>query len=217
MNIYEKIQACRDGIKDSNLEKKGHNNYSDYDYYTPEQVDLLVNEGCKANGLFHKFELKRNEHGLCGVLNIISIEDPKDRVEFVAATEMPSITATNASQQMGGCMTFSERYLKQAAFNIIDNNLDFDSQDNRKKAPASKKPPVKGKPEDDNKPWLNEKTKEFDQAKQAISEGLRTIKDVRKKFKVSKKIEALIAPASEPEIVNPDDLIPQDDDLPWEQ
>ena len=45
---------------------------------------------------------------------------------------------------------------------------------------------------DDNKEWLDEKMPEFNQAKAAIASGIRTIVDVRKKFKVSKKIAELL-------------------------
>jgi len=39
---------------------------------------------------------------------------------------------------MGGTDTYSERYLKQKVFQIKDNNLDPDSQDNRAKASGVK-------------------------------------------------------------------------------
>ncbi len=184
-NIYEKIQACRASIKASNLKKAGHNDYSNYDYYTPEQVDKLVYDACLTEKVFCKFDLDRDENGLYGRLTAINLEDTKEELVWKAATEMPTITATNASQQMGGCMTFSERYLKQTAFDIVDNNLDFDSQDNTKKS----KPTSKGvhmEPNEEIKEWLNEKMPEFELAKKAIKDGKRTVMDIRKKYKVSK-------------------------------
>jgi hypothetical protein len=36
---------------------------------------------------------------------------------------------------MGGCETYTKRYMLMSLFDICDNNLDFDSQDNRSKAP----------------------------------------------------------------------------------
>ena len=48
-------------------------------------------------------------------------------------TKHGSITATNETQQMGGTDTYSERYIKMKVFQIKDNNLDIDSQDNRPK------------------------------------------------------------------------------------
>ena len=187
-NIYQKIQSCRAGIKASDLKKAGYNDFSGYPYYTPEQVDKLVNEACLTEKLFHKFELKRDQNGLYGEMTIIDLESGED-ISFIAATEMPKITATNASQQMGGCMTFAERYLKQTIFNIVDNNLDFDAQ-----KPTSPKIDSKGatspKKNEPTKPWLNKGTKEFEQAAQAIIKGKRKAKDVRKAYAVNKAVFA---------------------------
>ncbi len=193
MSVYQKIQACRASIKASNLKKTGHNEYSNYDYYTPEQVNKLVYDACLSEGLFNKFSLIRNEHGLHGWLKVIDISTGESE-SFQAATEMPVITATNASQQMGGCMTFSERYLKQTVYDIVDNNLDFDSQDNRPHL-SQKKPSSKGHTvvmDEDTKPWLNEDMPAFQKAKDAIASGGKTIKDVRKVYKVNRKVAALL-------------------------
>ena len=57
------------------------------------------------------------------------------------ATEKPKITATNETQQMGGAMTYSERYLLMSIYGIKDNNLDFDSQ--KPQQPTTKKPQQK--------------------------------------------------------------------------
>lgn len=52
---------------------------------------------------------------------------------------MPEIKATNAAQQMGGCMTYTRRYMLMSLFGIVENALDFDSQDNRTKQPVKPK------------------------------------------------------------------------------
>ena len=179
MSVIKKIQACRAAIKASNLKKEGYNEFSRYSYYTPEQVNKLVYDVCLSEGLFNKFSLTRNEHGLHGWLKVIDIESGESE-SFQAAMEMPVITATNASQQMGGCMTFSERYLKQIVYDIVDNNLDPDAKDNRQETQRVELDP-------EEKQWLNAGTKEFTQAKLAIAQGLRSVEDVRKKYKISKK------------------------------
>ena len=107
------MQECRASIKASNLEKKGWNSYSEYAYYTPEQVDQLVNEVCTAHKILHKFQLKRNEFGLYGLLEIICLETGQT-ISFEAATEMPEIKATNASQQI--------QSYSRASFNTIKSN-----------------------------------------------------------------------------------------------
>jgi hypothetical protein len=138
MEIYNKLQACRKAIKETKLEKKGYNEYSKYKYFTPEQVDELVSNVCFENNLFTKFDLHRDGNGIFGQLVITNIDSDKDSIVFNMATEMPEITATNATQQLGGCMTYTERYLKMTAFGIVDNTLDFDSKDNTTKKTTSK-------------------------------------------------------------------------------
>jgi hypothetical protein len=55
--IYQKLAEAREFIITQNLEKKGFNEYSKYNYYTPEQVNHLVSLAEKQTGLFHKFDL----------------------------------------------------------------------------------------------------------------------------------------------------------------
>jgi hypothetical protein len=51
------------------------------------------------------------------------------------------------AQQMWWCMTYTERYLKMTAFWIIDNSLDFDSDEQYK---ARQKTTKKAEPKDEN-------------------------------------------------------------------
>ncbi len=46
--------------------------------------------------------------------------------------------------------------------------------------------------DDDNKKWLDKGTPEFDEARIAIQSGRRTVKDARKKYKISKEVAALL-------------------------
>ena len=65
------------------------------------------------------------------------------------ASAIPEIKATNVAQQLGGCSTYTERYMKQSMFGITDNQLDFDTTENTKKQaepkPATKAPDTAAK------------------------------------------------------------------------
>ncbi len=75
-------------------------------------------------------------------LILIDMESERD-ITFTFVTDVPEIKATNASQKLGGMMTYTERYAKSSVFGIVDNNLDFDSQDNRAKTlPSTPKTPA---------------------------------------------------------------------------
>lgn len=142
MNLIKKLAQAKKDIKSTSLKKEGKNEYSKYDYFTPSQVEHLVNEVCEKNGLLTKFDLIRDALGVTGVLRVYSVDetDPFNCIEFQMATAIPEIKATNIAQQLGGCVTYTERYLKMTAFGITDNNLDFDSD--KKSQPEAQKPEV---------------------------------------------------------------------------
>ena len=134
MSIYKKLQEARNHIKSMDLKKQGFNSYSKYNYYTPEQINHLVNTACNKFNLLPKFDLVRNEHGLQGILTIIDLDgtDLIPEIKFTQATDIPQIKATNITQQIGGAVTYTQRYLLMTAFDIVDNNLDFDTDKNDK-------------------------------------------------------------------------------------
>ena len=151
MKLIEKIAAAKTEIKESKLKKEGRNDFSKYDYFTPSQIEALVNQVCTSQKMLTKFDLIRNDLGVTGKLTIFDCESDESLI-YEMATAIPEIKATNISQQLGGCVTYTERYLKTSAFGITDNNLDFDSH-----KPETKKDAV----QEANKyiEWINEVNK----------------------------------------------------------
>src|ERR1039458_4417922 len=139
MNIYEKLAAARKLIRETKLKKEGENAFSKYQYFTPEQVESLVAKACEETKTICITSLKMDDHGYYQRLSFVDLEKIADEtgamfndaIEFELRTEKPDIKATNATQQMGGMDTYSERYIKMKVFQIKDNDLDFDAQDNR--------------------------------------------------------------------------------------
>lgn len=138
LNIYQKIQEAKMIIKSDPEKKKGRNSFSKYDYFTPEQVESLVMKACQKVGLLTMFHLLRTDLGLIGKLTIIDINS-ESSFDISIATEIPSIKATNVAQQLGGAVTYTERYLKMSAFGISENSLDFDTTESTKTNADSKK------------------------------------------------------------------------------
>jgi len=130
MEIYKKLQQAREIIKGLPLKKAGQNKFSNYDYFTPEQINGLVHEAEKQTGLIHLFSMERTGDGLHGHLKIMDTES-EEAVMFIQATDIPEIKATNVAQQIGGAVTYTLRYMLMTAFDIADNSLDFDAKDNR--------------------------------------------------------------------------------------
>lgn len=136
-NIYNKLQEARRIIRETKEKKGGTNEFSKYDYFTPEQVESLVSKACEETKLICLTNLKKDEFGYFQHLELVDL-DEDNKLSFELRTEKPSIKATNDTQQMGGMDTYSERYIKMKVFQIKDNNLDFDSQDNRPKGEPKK-------------------------------------------------------------------------------
>lgn len=129
--VLLKIAESRKYLHELNLKKDGHNSFSNFDYYTPEQINYLVQLACSKFNIIYEFVLLKSETlGYYGKLTITDLDSFKQQI-YENVTAIPTITATNASQQIGGCMTYTERYMLMAIFGIKDNTLDFDSQDNR--------------------------------------------------------------------------------------
>lgn len=136
--IIQKIAKAKAEIKRSKIKKEGRNEFSKYDYFTPSQIEALVSQVCEDNQLLTTFDLLRDSLGVYGKLTIYDIESG-EKLESVMATAIPEIKATNIAQQLGGCVTYTERYLKMSAFGITDNKLDFDTTENTPK-PIPTKP-----------------------------------------------------------------------------
>lgn len=137
-NLLTKLASAKAEIKATNLKKEGRNSYSNYDYFTPSQVEFLVSTACKNNNLLTKFDLIRNELGVYGQLTVYDLESG-EKLTAEMASAIPEIKATNIAQQLGGCVTYTERYLKMSLFGITDNRLDFDTTEKPKEREEAKK------------------------------------------------------------------------------
>ena len=135
--LLNKLAAAKAEIKATKLKKEGKNTYSNYDYFTPSQIEFLVATACHNNKLLTSFDLIRNDLGVYGRLTIYDLESG-EKLTTEMASAIPEIKATNIAQQLGGCVTYTERYLKMSLFGITDNQLDFDTTENTKKQAATK-------------------------------------------------------------------------------
>jgi len=179
IEVYKKLLAAKQHINMSDMKKEGYNEYSNYNYFTPDQINKLVFLACQAANILTTFDLKRNEFGEYGELTIIDLDSGQSIITHMA-TAIPSITATNAAQQLGGCVTYTERYLKMSAFGISDNSLDPDGKD-QKKQPK--------KPKDDGKKWLNKGTKEWLNAIEKLTAKTITMKQVLEVYKMKSELK----------------------------
>lgn len=191
MEILKKMFNAKKEIALTKEKKLGKNTYSNYDYFTPEQVKKLVDEVCFENKLLTMFRIENNY----AYLTIYDIES-EEKLEVSTPIEIPEIKATNGMQRIGGVITYAERYLKMTAFGIVDNNLDFDTTENTEKIAKNTN---KIEPEK----WLNEKDKQGNITpeweniiKGIVDKKITSVADARKYYKIAKttaeKIQELI-------------------------
>ena len=188
-NIITKLAVAKQQVATEKNAKAGKNSFSNYNYFTPEQVNTIVQKVCDACWLLTKFDLKRNEFGVYGTLTVYDIES-WESLEFESATAIPEIKATNVAQQMWGCMTYTERYLKMTAFWIMDNSLDFDSDEQYKARgeKATKKSEPKSETKANPQWWFQRAINNTEFMKKCMDEDnyIRTIKG---KYEVDEVVE----------------------------
>lgn len=131
--LLNKIFEAKKQIAGTKMQKEGKNDFAKYKYFTPDQVTKLVNDACFDQKLLTEFRIIEGERGYEACFSIVCVETGEMR-DYRFPAVMPEIKGANASQQMGGAITYFERYCKMSVFGIVDNNLDFDSSIEKKTA-----------------------------------------------------------------------------------
>lgn len=187
-----KLALARTYIKSHKIKADARNDFSQYDYFSPALVGKMVTEACIEVDAICVFNLKKDELGYYGELMFTDLESGENIVSIMR-TEKPVIKATNETQQMGGMNTYTKRYCLMSLFDIEDNTMDFDAQDNTQKKETTKQSAkqIENKPtlSNDDKPWLN-KGKEYDAIIGRLQKGTATIQQVLQHYKLNKQIRA---------------------------
>lgn len=193
-NILKKLAEAKKSIASQKITKEWKNTYSNYSYFTPEQVASIVQKACEEFWLFTKFDLIRDEQWIEWQLTVYDI-DTEEYMTFIWASAIPEIKATNVAQQIWWCMTYTERYLKMTAFWIADNSLDFDTTENTEKtAKAEKKSETKS-----TQPTVRFNKEELEQLKAntdrvaSFETSNALIEQISTKYKISKEMKMKIA------------------------
>lgn len=126
LNVYQRLFLAKKYIATQVTKKSGKNGFSNYEYFKPEQVDALVLSACETAQIDFHFDLKEDNYGIFGEVRIVNVDNPTDYIFYTQRSAIPEIKATNRTQQYGGAMTYTRRYMLQNIFCIADNKLDFD-------------------------------------------------------------------------------------------
>ncbi len=201
-NVLSKLALARQAIKATKIKKDAKNDFSKYDYFSPELIGKLVSDACIETDSICLFNLKKDELGYFGELIFTDLES-KESITTIMRTERPQITATNETQQMGGMQTYTKRYCMMNLFDIEDNTIDFDSQDNTKPA---KTYTATDKQVKDEKPWLNKTDPQYKSVIKRLQDRTATIPIIEKHFKLSKEMRAALEAVTHKKKLNEFDL-----------
>ena len=103
------------------------------------------------------------------------------------AREEETKKGMDGSQVTGASSSYARKYALNGLF-LIDDTKDADATNNHSKVAKNASTDVL----EPSKDWLEEKGDKFNKAKDAITKKGFTITDIRKKYKVSKKVEKLL-------------------------
>jgi len=174
----EKLSVKKRIVKIANLlrlEKDGRNTFSGYDYFKPDSILAAINPLLEEYDLFTKFELKvhpTKENYYVGELTIedVDTEDGKQIYEF--DIEKAEVKGANAAQNSGATLTYGKRYSLMNAFNIADNDDDYDSNKmtelQKGSSKTNKNTNIKKSTKDRVNDMVNVFKKEFDVSKEQI-------------------------------------------------
>jgi len=117
-------------VKISNLlrvGKDGKNDFAKYDYFKPDDVLKNLNPLLEEHNLITIFNLKNEGDFYKAVLTVEDTESDQ-KVEYVFDICKATVKGANEAQNSGATMTYAKRYSLMNAFNIADNEADFDSK-----------------------------------------------------------------------------------------
>ena len=122
INLYEKIQNIKSDFLKENVKKSGKNKFANYTYYELADITPVLIELFKKYKVFTKFSYSKEY----ATLEIVNIEDPKEREIYTSPMEELDLKGCNKIQALGGVETYQRRYLYLSAIDIIENDM-FDA------------------------------------------------------------------------------------------
>jgi flagellar motility protein MotE (MotC chaperone) len=129
----EKLSVKKRIVKIANLlrvKKEGENKFANYSYFQPDVILANLNPLLEENNLFTKFQLKihpTKENYYVGELTIEDVDSEEGKQVYEFDIEKAEVKGANAAQNSGATLTYGKRYSLMNAFNIADNDDDFDS------------------------------------------------------------------------------------------
>jgi len=183
-NLTKKLVKVQGSLK---APKNQRNNFGNYNYRSCEDILEAVKPLLMKEGLLLIISDSIAPEPLF-VNAVAEITDGKDKITVRAQA---GINLNRKGMDVAQCYGASSSYARKYALNglfLIDDTKDADATNNHSKVAKNVSTTVL----EPSKDWLDEKGDKFDKAKDAITKKGFTIADIRKKYKVSKKVEKLL-------------------------
>ena len=181
MTIYEKLVDVQGRLK---APKNQRNNFGKYNYRSCE--DIL--EAVKPLLVEHKLALTISDYVDTTQAPMVSatakITDGKDTIEVSAQAGIDvNRKGMDIAQSFGSSSSYARKYALNGLF-LIDDTKDSDATNTHGKTATNAV--------NEALSWLPDSGDKFNNAKSALQSGKVSIQDIRKKYKVSKKVEQLL-------------------------
>lgn len=119
------------------------------------------------------------------------IEDLDSGETMKSSLKLPDL---DNPQKIGSCVTYYRRYTCASLFALQAEDDDANLASTKKtpsKSASNTEQKQGNKKNNDDLPWLNEGTPQFNNALKAVSEG-KTVKEIREHYKISNKVAELL-------------------------
>jgi len=136
LSIAERIIAIQNEIR---VNKDGHNTFSNYDYFRPDEILQALNPLLKKYNVYIKFDLEeKSERTYTAKTTVKNAEGTAEEI-YIFDINKALVKGANEAQNSGATMTYAKRYSLMNIFNIAEDSSDFDSDAYYKKNTIIKK------------------------------------------------------------------------------
>lgn len=183
-NLTKKLVNIQGSLK---APKNQRNNFGNYNYRSCEDILEAVKPLLIKEGLCLTISDSIAPDPLF-VNAVATITDGVDNIQVRAQAGINlNRKGMDIAQSYGASSSYARKYALNGLF-LIDDTKDADATNNHSKVAEN----VSTDTLEPSKEWLEESGDKFNKAQSAISEKGFTVADIRKKYKVSKKVEKLL-------------------------
>ena len=138
MNLLQKIADIRVRLGEAEMKKTGWNPHAKFNYFKLDDFMPTARKICKEAGVLPVESFESDK----AVMIVYDCDDLESSIRFECPCEKPNIPGANASQAIGGMITYMRRYLWMILFEITEDD-EFDATQGAPDEPPA--PPAKAR------------------------------------------------------------------------